>query len=386
MGNLAYGDLAKYFAKEEASYGTVQAFAADDAVGLIDLKLQPFKNYALSKEHLGSPSAQTMIAGRRGGKWSAQSYVKPAAAGTAPDVRELMEAAMGAEADNASDVTYTLASSTPKSLQLAVHDGDALYEVATGAWVEQLDIEAQGESEPLLNFSGGYATHGWVYGTTVADDCDAAETVIPYATANKGNVGINGRAKFGSEDNSGAGYLVTGIDETATPPTMTISPGLANAILTGAVVAPVTPSQTLGGTVISAVSCGLTVDGGSALHWVSLKLQLKTGHVGRDKEATSDRSQGVLRGRREITGEIDVLFADTDNAHLFGRAWNGTNRALAIRIGPDVAGSRLKINLPAAFLEVTPIEIPGEGPAMAKLKFRALQSAAANDEMTLVFD
>lgn len=383
--NIPEGQLARFFGKTEVTYDTVQAFVAGDGMGLDDLKIEPTPFYNPTKERVGTASEQAMTAGVKGGKWSAISAVKPQTAGTAPDVGELIKAALGVETDGASDVIYSLSDTVRNSLQMARHVGDGLYEVATGCAVEQLDIECQGGADPKLTFSGFFATYGWVYGTTVVNNESSSATQIEYNASHPGNLGVNGRVKFGTEDNSGAGYLITAVNQTANPPHITISPGLANGVSEGAVIAPFTPTPSLGGTIIGGQSCGLTVDA-VATGFVGLTMSVKTGHHARDKEATATRPTGIIGGKREITGELTVYFKDTENGKILGRAWDGTTRALIIRLGPDVAGSRMKISVPKAFVEVTPIEVPESGEAMAKIKFRALMNSAAADELVITFD
>jgi hypothetical protein len=201
----------------------------------------------------------------------------------------------------------------------------------------------------------------------------------------RGNITKNARIKFGTEDNAGAGYLVTAVDDTVTPPQLTISPVLANGISADDVIAPVVPTPTLSGTLLGGVDCSLSVDG-TATPFKRFKLTLKTGFHGRDKEASSDRPVAVLRGAREITGEIEFTFADKETAMLAGRAWAGTTRALILRVGSNTAAQRMKVNVPKAFIEVVPIETPEADESSFTLKFRALQNAAADDELTIVFD
>lgn len=386
MSNFAYGVDSKFFVKREATYDTVQAFVAGDGVGLIDLKLDPTKEYHLSKERVGTASAQAMIAGMRSAKWSAQSEVKPNAVGTAPDIGELLKAAMGTETVSGGvSVTYSFNSTAPGSVQLGRYDGPGAYAVGNGGWAESLDLECKANSEPTISFAGGYATHGFVYGAQVHANALAAATTVYYKTVYKGNISKNARVKFGTEDNSGAGYLITDVDDTVSPPKLTISPGLVNGISADDAIAPFVPSPSLSGTLLGGISHGLSIDGTSVV-FQGAKISVKTGFHGRDKEVTSDRPVGVLRGPREVTGEMMFTFEDTVNGPYLGRAWAGTTRALIFRFGPDTAAQRMKVNIPKAFIEVVPLDVPDANEATFNLKFRALQNSAADDEMTIVFD
>ncbi len=383
--NFAFGSDVKARVKVESTYDTAAAFSATDGIGLIDLKIDPSKEFQLSKERVGTASAQAMIAGMSGGKWSAVSEIKPNAVGVAPDSGELIRAALGTETISGGvSVTYSLNDSAPNSLQLDKYVGAGLCQIANGAWVEQMDIEIQGNAPPKMSLSGGFATYGWVHGAEVNTNALITATTVYYKTAHKGNLGVNGRVKFGTEDAAGAGYLITAVDDTASPPSITISPQLAAGISADAVIAPLVPTLTLSGTLLGGVSAGLTVDG-SSVNFISGKIQIKTGLHGRNKEATASKSAGVLRGDREITGELQVYYIDKESGPLIGRAWAGTTRALVLRIGANTAAQRMTINIPKAFLEVVPIDVPDREEATATIKFRALQNAAAADELTLVF-
>jgi hypothetical protein len=383
--NFAYGVDAQFAALVETTYGTNEAFDTNDGVGLIDLKLDGARTFEESKERVGSASAQAMIPGMYSGKWSASSEVKTQAAGTAPDNGEMIRAAMGTETVSGGvSVTYSLSSNTP-SLQLARKSGLGFYEVANGAWVEQFDLEVQGNTAPKISWSGGYATHGWVYGAQVNTNASGGASSVLYKTAHKGNLGKNGLVRFGTEDNGGAGYLITAVDDTTSPPSITISPVLDNNISADDDIIPMLPAPTLAGTLLGGINASLTVDG-TSVNFVSAKISVKTGFHGRDKEASADRSTGIMRGKREVTGEIQVYFIDKESGPVIGRAWSGTTRALALRFGANTAGQRMKLNIPNAHIDVTPVEMPEAEEAMATIKFRALESAAANDEFNIVFD
>ncbi len=153
------GYQQKMWVKAEATYDTVQAVAATDAVNLIDLKLTPEWALEASQEHVGTASHQREIAGLKSGKWSASSYLMPAALGVAPDIGPFLTAAFGLETIvGSTSVTYSfLDTIPPSSIQLARYCGAKLMEIATGCWVEQVEFELQGGAAPKVSFSGGFA-------------------------------------------------------------------------------------------------------------------------------------------------------------------------------------------------------------------------------------
>jgi len=121
----------------------------------------------------------------------------------------------------------------------------------------------------------------------------------------------------------------------------------------------------------------------------SAKITWDFGTKSRDKESTASRPTGLIRGARRITGEFVCYYDDTNttgNAHLLGLANAGATYAMVLRLGPNTAGSRIKINIPKARIKVTPIELPEADAAIVKLSFVARMSSASNDESTIVFD
>lgn len=384
MSNLAEGILRKFWGKAESTYNTDAAFAATDAMGLLDLKLEPEMAEELSAEAVGTASLQHIFSGPRRGKWSASSYMRPAAAGTAPDIGELLKAALGAETVvGATSVTYGLSDSVHPSLQLARQVGLGMWERANGAWIEQLDVESQSGQAPRISVQGGYASHTWAYGTTVGTGgASIGATSVPVASP-FGQLAVGAYLKIGTNENTGAGHHVTAVN--ASTGALTISPALTAAVIEGDAIVPIALSQTLGGSLIASVNHGFTVDS-VALGLIGFKLSVKTGLKGLDKEITSDLPTRVGRGDRLITGELQFYFIDSANSYLAGRAWDGTTHALALRFGRDVAASRCKVTIPKARLKVSPIEVAEKEEATFTMQFTAMQSAAACDELTIAFD
>jgi hypothetical protein len=384
--SLAHGVDQKFFAKAEVTFDTNLAFAGTDALGLESLKIEPSMPWQPTNERVGTASAQAFVKGMRGGKWTAVSYVKPNGAGVAPDIGELIRAAMGTETVNGGvSVVYSLADAAPVSLQLARRVGDGLYEVINGAVVEQMDLELQGNSPPKITFSGSFATYGHLFGCTVAANALAAATTVQYTTTMKGSVSKNARVAFGSEDNAGAGYLVTAVDNTVSPPTMTISPGLANGITLGDAIKPLTPTPSISGTILAGVGSGLTIDA-TAFGAISSKWSLKTGFHLLDKEATADRPTYAARGKRELAIEHQIYFLDQTNGTLIGRGPDGVAHSISTRFGENTAAKRMIAAAPSAWLmDMVPIEVPEADEALATIKHMAKQSAAAADEFTLSF-
>lgn len=382
---LTSGIQQKFWVKPEVTFDTVQAHAATDAVNLRELKLDPELAMEATVEHVGTASHQGEITGTTSGKWSAVAEVRPAAAGTAPDIGEMLKAGFYTETvSGGTSVTYSFADAIPpRSLQLVRIAGSKLYEVANGAWVEQIDFElpAQG-APPLISFSGGYASHGMLLGGASVDGIHSApDTSIQLQAGDAERIRPGVYVYFADETNTNAGYLVTAVDHDTD--IITISPTLAGDLADDDALLPVAISQTLGGSVIGSVSSVATI-GGTSVGMISCKLSVATGIRGLMNECTTNRPNRLSLGRRVVNFEGQFYFLDTGNVEL-GKAWEGATTSVAITIG-SAAGARIKLNIPKIRCAVSPIEVPDADDAVFTLKGQARQSAAAADECTVVFD
>ena len=383
------GVRRQFWVKAEATYDTQQAIAATDAVDLVDMQFTPEKVLTEINSHVGTGSYQGEVEGQTGGKWTATCDFMPTTAGTAPDIGPALKAAFGDETIvGGTSVTYDFNDSdTVQTLQLVIYGGDEFYEVVTGAWVEQLTIDAVQNQVPRMTFSGGFAGYGNLRGapSTTGSNASAA-TTINMATGDGyklANVGAGAYIKFGSEDNGGAGYKVTSV----TASTIVITPGLANTVGVATAVTPLVPSQTLVGTRISAgIEHAMTIDAVS-MGFVSAKYTIATGIKALDRAASSSRPTRVFRtGGRIVDAELDTYFLD-EMSEILGAAHASTQvlRDVAVRLGPNTAASRAILNTDKTLFKVQPIALPDAEVAMAKLIGRARQNSAANDEFSLVF-
>jgi len=377
-------------ARIESTYDSAGLFVGGDAVALEEMKIEPSQEWHKSKEHVGSGSLQTEVEGKRGGTWSIVGYVAPNAAGTAPDVGEILKAGFGTETvSGGTSVTYELKETgAPDSLQLAKHTGDGLYQSAHGAWVEQVEVAITGNELCKISARGGFASYGYVYSGATADGAQTApDTTILLQTGDGVRIGAGAMIKFvdpddSEEDNSSAGYLVTAVD-TATD-IITISPTLAGNIDDNAKIVPFTPTITTGGTPQGGIDADLSVDA-TSVGMISGKLTLDTGIHALDKEATTNRANRIARGQREISGEIEGYFLD-ENTKYLGSAWEGTTRNVIMRAGPDTAGSRMKVNTPKARMAVATITVPEADEATFKANTVPRKNSTNGDELTIVFD
>lgn len=390
MANTVAGVQQRFQIKAESAYDTPTAFAVTDAVDLIELKIEPELNYTELAAHTGTSSQIARIEGKRGGKWSLSSFIRPVAAGTQPDIGPLLLAAIGDYASN----TYTCDEDDDINLlQFGRYAGDNLYEVINGCWVEEIEFECKGGEPPKITASGGFASYGMVMGGgTVSGSQAAAQTVIEVATGDSKRYRPGAFIKFGSTigalDNAGAGYRITAVTYTGTE-AITITPGLAvaDALSGGEAITPLQGTVALhfaevNGSVIGGIACDLTV-GGTSIGFIDGKVNVKTGIRALNGEATTNRPNRLVRGKRAVTGEAKCYALNESNLYL-GGAWNGTLAAINFRFGANTSGARIALNSPNAQIDVSPIEIPESEEATYSLKFVSLQSTTAGDELAVV--
>lgn len=387
----ASGIQSKFFAKTETTFNTWIAPAATDAIDLISLSVEPEWAHEKLQSHVGTASLQGEIQGKKSGKWTAVGYVKATTAtGTAPDLGELYRAAFSTETIvGGTSVTYQFSDSqAPRSLELIEHCGDDLMKVINGCYVEQAIIEVTGGSAPKVTFSGSFASYHYMFGTaTVSGAHSASDPTIQLTDASGDEFKLSPGVliKFGSNDNAGAGYLVTAIDSASL---CTISPSLVGSLTGGELVAPVTPSQTFAaGSILGGVECSLSIDS-TSIGFISGKVTVNTGIKGLDKEATAASATSVaLTGPRSVEGEYDVYFLD-ENSRFLGSAWAATTAThnVVMRLGANTAGARCKVNTPKCRFDVMDVPSVDGEVSMAKIKTVVYQNTTAADECTVVFD
>lgn len=387
-GHFARDPESLFFAKVEAAYDTVAAFVATDAMSLHSLVFEPERPRAKSKERAGGSSTKAFVrSGPLGGKWTAVGYIRLVSAGVVPRIDPLLHAAFGATGTvvGGTSVTYSISGAAPASLQLGKRIGSAIYEVANGAWVEEVKIEMT-TSEFKITFSGGFASYARIFGAEVATGgASATDADVPYKLSHIHNMQVGGRVIFGALDNSGAGYLITAVDEASNPPEITVSPVLEDDVTEHDEILPWTPSQTLTGTILEFVEGGVAIDSGSEVGFVSSTTTFKTGRYGR-MEASNPKPAGVLRGDRSVEQELQLVFVDKDNGTFVNSGWVDDTVDLLIRMG-DTAGLRMKLDIPKLNVDITPIETPEDGTVgIATLKGTALMNSAEFDEFKITLD
>jgi hypothetical protein len=366
-----YGYSRVHFVKPQAVFGTHEAIAATDGFRAIDVKITPSQVLEDKKEGVNSPSKQSPLVGKRGGKFSAKFHMMPTTTGTPSDAGTFIKAAFGTETGS----TYTL-SSTANALQIAECAVGELWQEGSAGCVEQLDIEQTSGAAPTISASGSFASYIWAMRGSAAVSADAQKVVTLTA-------GHDGIASVGAYvDLTGAGNtnrLITAV--TPATPSFTVDANITTALGADSPITPYCPTPTIAGNYIPAALSALTVDG-VAMGCIGFKCSIKTGFHLKDKEATADRANGIFCGPREVTGEIQAYFMDAKEGARLGKAWDQTTHAIVMRFGEDITAKRAVLTIPAARFELVPLDLPDAEELVVSIKFVAQMSAASNDEIT----
>lgn len=387
----------KYFAKLESSFDTASTFVADDGVDLLDLQLTPEQEFMRSKEHTGTASLRDEIKGRSRGKWTAVAYFKPKAAGTAPDIGPLLEAAFSKDPGVSADtsVTYAFHASNIKTLQLGRSDGSTYYEVANGAVVETVQIDATGP-EAKITFGGSFATFGYVYTGLTCQAVDGPTTTVTLTNTDalKDLVSVGALVKIGTDDNSSQGFRVTAFtrNSNGVAGVLTVASTISTDQSNGASVTPFIPTPSVGGTIIGGVGYKFSLDGGTtSLGLVEAKISINTGFRLLERNVTSTKPHHAARGERSISIEAMVYFL-AENATWIGAGARGLHTGLSggdadfyLRIGEDIEDQQVEVLAPKCRVTMTPLEIPEAEEIMATIKLTPRIDTTADDEMTMVW-
>jgi hypothetical protein len=379
------------FVKEEVTYDTPLATVAVDAIKHVrgTFKIEDVVNFEPLDEACGTASHQGEVQTNQGGTFAMQTYVKPQAAGTSPDITALLKAAMGKETIvGGTSVAYTLSDTEDLiSLQGMLHVEGHWQKKFNGGVVEQMKITIPSNGKPTFEFTGSIARAGFVKRDVCSATEPGAETSIAIADASRGSVKEPCEMIFDTDNNAGAGYLVTAHDWTAGAATFTVSPGLAVGVTAGDDILPFAPAQTTGGTVIAAVNNTLTF-GALSLGFISCTVTVNTGLALQDEEGSSDRSVGIVRkSKRMIETEWQFYVKDTNagNTALFGLAHEGFTHDVDLTVG-NSSENQMKLSWPKARLDIVKEDTAEADVMKASAKMIARQSAAAADEFSILFD
>jgi len=368
----------KVWVIKEASFDNAPVFTATDALDVMEVKITPAKEFEQVKNKVGSGSLQEEIPGYEGGTFSITLKMRPVGLGVAPGAGPLLEAGFGVETlTGSTSAVWTITDSqTIDTVAIGRQVGNTIWEFCSGAAVEQIEFNVGREN--TITISGSYTSHGWVLGSPTTDAGSTTDTTLDLQADHASKVSVGAIVKFGTEDNSGAGYEITAVGTDGLD--ITFTPGLAGAVGAGDALLPIVPAHTTAGTPIGGLGNGLKIDT-VALGVISGKVTFGTGIKLLDKESSSAKPIGVYRDDRTVEFDGLCYFEDANAEHL-ARTWDGDTHAIELRAGPDTANERFLFNLPKVRLDVAAPDSGDGDVATVVLKGLSRQSATSGDELT----
>ncbi len=386
----ATGRNKRFYVARETTFGTYVPPAATSAVKVMRSQLDGTQERINRRDSSQTGSTTQRITGRRTATWSVDTHLIPSGtAGTPPDVHDLLYNFFGTYNNTpATSDAYTIADSQTArgSISLTEEENSVASKAHPGSWVEQFKVSYTGTSLPMLGFEGGSADHYFTGYTTLTTGLSGGETAV--VVDDPDQITIGSVISVGSSNNSGGsppGHLVTN----KVSSTLTVSPAISGAQLSGVTIAPYVPTETTAGSILAHPLCSATLSapitgGSTTLQVVSFELVSKNNYEIVDDEAGSAIVTDLIPSWRDTTGTI-TFRARRDQLIRYGhwRSAVATTRALTVTLGTS-AGNRMVVSLPYIEVENPKIETPEAESCMITLPFYALGSSGA-DELAVSF-
>lgn len=332
----------------------------------------------------------------KAGELSFTTPVKPSgSAGSEPVPSQVLKALMGKESVTASTkVEYTLyeTDDAVRTLSVLVRNGfnTILY---TGCYINQGTFTVKsGEGDDAIQsgqFSGGFLRQ-YRAGTdalnAAVDGTVTPVTVIPLKNSGafkKYDAGT--KIRIGSDDNSGSGFEVTGIDSAAN--TLTITPGLASSQAADALVEGWTPEVTEAGHLIHGRfgKYQEKLDGEDYQDCLITEATVEINNnfkVLNEEKTDSAFPESIVSGKRDVSFKTSRYFRADGSTYEYD-ANNQIVRSVKLPAGVD-AGKRVRFELPNICINSP--EISGDEEMTIALSGTAYESAALNDSVKIIFD
>lgn len=317
------------------------------------------------------------------GTWSMSVYCRPSGtAGTAPMEKTLLLSHYGAETVSAStSVTYSQAIEKPSfSIWVRI---DHTMRFCAGATVSDLKISPSTKGALQFDFSGGFMTSGVVGTQDLSAAIVALDTTFTPDDASCYSVG--GLVEFYDvsadtvDDNSGAGYAITGVNTTTNVVTTS---AIASAFDVDDMVRPFLPTGTKVGTPIENRKATTQINSIST-NVRKFDISVNDPCAYQDDEmTTSGAVEDYVPDRRKIDGTISLVMRKNDAKYFVDNLDDGALVPLTLVVG-DAAGSIVTITMPQSALDV-PSTVDSAPTVGLDMPFTSLGNAG-EDSMTITF-
>jgi len=381
--NFSYANEEEMFIAKEVSCGTLKKPGASDRVYTVGpLEFSQEQEFLEDEQIRPSASKLSPIKGRKTpGEWSCGTYVKPSGTlGTAPEHDVLFDCAMGAKQVNVgTSVVYSLADQVD-SFSKWVKKGHTVFAMR-GCTVQGAEFMVAGNEIASINWSGNYMEQLWAGTIDATGSYSGAEATI---TLPSGGAQLYTEGMFitvGDDDNSGAGYEITGVNYTND--TLAISPVIAGNPGATPEIAPWFPSAGAEvGTPVHGKLGMVTVGGADAIiltGGVTLTNNIKYYEDEKNNVWTAERFGRP--GMRDVEGNLELYFMKRGPSYFY-RAEYQVSDALIIPAG-NVAGYIMELSVPYA--EYKTPAITGDEEFIQSVPFIGVATSSYNDEFVITF-
>lgn len=382
--NFAYANEEAMFGLIEDNCGTLKKPTVSDRMfttGPVDFGQE--QEFNTDEQVRQTASQLSRLKGRKLiGDFSFNSYIKPSGTVTTPPEMDcLYQALMGAGAVSGQTYEYTLANQLD-SFSLWVKKGHTVYALR-GATVEQAEFGVQGDEQAGIGWRGRYMEQ-LMAGTALASGNYTNQSTITLASTHAQRYSKGMYVTVGLDTNAGAGYLITGVNQTTHK--ITISPALQQSPSPAGNNPTVSPWWPTASAEVGTPGHGkmgmVTIDNVDSViisARVTLTNNLKYYENEKNNQWTSERFGRP--GRRTVEGEIELNFLEEGPSYFY-KAEYQISQGLIIPVG-NVSGYIMEIHIPYA--EYGTPKVSGDEEFTENLPFVGVASSSLNDEIKIVF-
>jgi hypothetical protein len=379
MPDIPLGRAELIHVKPETNPGVFVMPSASDAIRIRKASLQFMQDRKNRDDKLTARGFNERITQMKKGTFSIGSYLIPSgAAGTPPDISDLLKACMGVETITPGvSVVYTPSTDLeqPQSLSIYQQLGH-LSRVFMGCYIDKMKISLDKKNEADIEFSGIATDSGHSGTSAINGTVLAGQSQITVATGDGDKFSKEGHIKIGNDSTD---YKITDI----TGDVLTLSPALVDNANDGEAVLPFSVSSITAGLPIGSILGSVNI-AGSPVFITKATINYDNGLTPRDEEYGRDTISGVKLGNRSVTFEFE-LFLRKDYLRYYGKAKQFVSSAVTFVAGTQ-PGKICTIFIPKAEFEIPQIDGGGIEEIMLPVKGVALMTSdTGNDEITITF-
>jgi len=393
--NHVKGTDRKFFLVKETTPGTFVKAATGHSANCEEFNIDPsIERKDRTDSYMASRDVLERITGKSSYSWNYKGmWVPSGTKNVAPDLGDLLLAALGTETVNANDVTYATNSSQQlTTLSMTQHFIESFQESLAGGLVEELKMVFAGGEEPRIEASGiamtyaatGYSTLNMPGGLTTPWTTMVVQTVDKNGFATNasavGGAGAGARSIIQINDGSSpATNVEVTVDSSA--PSFTIT-SATNDHDDAAAVTPWVPTHTVASaSPVSGINGTFTHAAFSAV-LTGFEFTLKNNIKAFNDEAFTQHLRDGIPNMREITGNLNFRIRRDHLIHILNRKDFATVAIACAVGGAAQSGTRLEIDMPQVEVGWSAVQVPQVEEATISLPFKAL-GASGNDAITL---